>query len=197
LPLVGGGNITHGPGGFDPTVEKTPISAQDVEQVVSAVPPVHVKHATSSLADKLRSLLDAEVTELIEGGPWAPFIVELGIVNEQRYFWRTAETMEILSLALPHLSPPVRAKAKKYLDQMYAGGMPLNTPVHDNEGRRREHYDFGPGMKQFAQRRVNYAANVDDLYAVWAYAHFADAWDDVLRDKDRIRKLPGRWPLFV
>jgi hypothetical protein len=141
------------------------------------------------LADKLRSLLGEEVTELIEGGPWAPFIVELGIVNEQRYFWRTAETMQILSLALPHLSPPVRAEAKRFLDQTYARGMPLNTPVHDNDGRRREHYDFGPGMKQFAQQRINYAANVEDLYAVWAYAHFADAWDEVLRDKDRIKEV--------
>jgi outer membrane protein assembly factor BamB len=189
LPLVGGGNITHGPGGFDATIEKIPLTAHDVEQIVSTVPPTHVRHATSSLADKLRSLLGEEVTELIEGGPWAPFIVELGIVNEQRYFWRTAETMQILSLALPHLSPPVRAEAKRFLDQTYARGMPLNTPVHDNDGRRREHYDFGPGMKQFAQQRINYAANVEDLYAVWAYAHFADAWDEVLRDKDRIKEV--------
>lgn len=189
LPLVGGGNVTHGPGSFDATVEKTVFTAQDVEQIISAAPPANVKHATPSLADKLRSLLNAEVTELIEGGPWAPFIVELGIVNEQRYFWRTAETMQILSLSLPHLSPSVRAKAKKCLDEMYAGGMPLTVPVHDNEGRRREHYDFGPGMKQFAEGRVSYATKIEDLYAVWAYAHFTDAWDTVLRDRERIKKV--------
>jgi hypothetical protein len=72
---------------------------------------------------------------------------------------------------------------------MYASGMPLTVAVHDNEGRRREHYDFGPGMKQSAQGRLSYAANIEDLYGIWAYAHFADAWDKVLREKDRIRKV--------
>jgi len=190
LTLVGGGNVARGPGAFDDTVEKIPVRAEHLQEIINTPTPATVEHAVTPLAKRLRAMLDAEVLELTEEGPWAPFIVQLGIVNEQRYFWRTAETLQILSLALPHLSPPVRAKAKEYLDKMFASGTPLKVPVHaDNGARRREHYDFGPGMKNFAKRRVRYNANVEDLYAVWSYAHYADAWDEVLAHQDEIREI--------
>jgi outer membrane protein assembly factor BamB len=189
LNLVGGGNIARGPGGFDDAAQRSSIRQEDLEPIVNAPPPVRVKQAATPLAKKLRAMLDAEVTELTDEGPWAPFILELGIVNEQRYFWRTAETMEILSLALPHLSPSARAKAKDYLDDMFTSGMPLEVPVHTGEGaNRRESYDFGPGMEEFSQRRIRYSANVEDLYAVWAYAHYADSWDKVLLRENEIRE---------
>ncbi len=190
LTLVGGGNVARGPGGFDETVERIPILGRDIEKMVNTPPPARVQHSSLPLAEKLRALLNAEVAELIDGGPWAPFIVELGIANERRYFWRTAETMQILSLALPHLSPDLRDKAKEHLDEMFASGMPLRVPLHiDNGSKRREPYDFGPGMENFAGQLIRYRANVEDLYSVWAYSHCAGRWDKVLDQQNEISRI--------
>jgi hypothetical protein len=64
--------------------------------------------------------LDVEVLELTDGWPWAPFIVELGISGEEKHFQRTAQTILIASLALPHLSEPVRHRAVAWLDNLFA-----------------------------------------------------------------------------
>ena len=64
--------------------------------------------------------LDTEVLELTDGWPWAPFIVELGISGEEKHFQRTAQTILIASLALPHLSEPVRHRAVAWLDNLFA-----------------------------------------------------------------------------
>jgi hypothetical protein len=95
--------------------------------------------------------------------------------------------MRILSLALPHLSASTKAKAIAFLDKMFDSGVPLEKPVHSNEGRRREPYMLGPGMKQFAAVRKSYRASIEDVYALWAYAHYADRWDKVLEQLDRIQ----------
>jgi outer membrane protein assembly factor BamB len=190
LTLVPGGNVARGIGRYDDAVSKRRISAGELEWLLSSVPSARVKQSTAPLAQELRAALDAEVIELVDGGPWAPFVVELGISNERKYFWRTAETMQTLSLALPHLSPPVQAKARLYLDSMFSSGMPLESPVHsDDKGKRREYYDLGPGMRAYAGRRSTYGANVEDLYAVWAYAHYASAWDGVLTHSDEIQRI--------
>jgi hypothetical protein len=187
LALVPGGNVARGIGRYDGAVTERRISAEELEWSVVGAPNARVKQSAEPLAQELRAALDAEVTELVDEGPWTPFIVELGISKERKYFWRAAETMQILSLALPHLSPPVREKAKLYLDKMFLSGMPLDSPVHsDDGGNRREHYDLGPGMRAYAGRRSTYGANVKDLYAVWAYAHYANAWDKVLPRKEKI-----------
>ncbi len=190
LTFVAGGNLAVGGGRYEESVPKINISSQELESLVNLLPPVEVEHATAPLAQKIRWRLDAEVTELVEEGPWAPFVAELGIVGEQAYFWRTAETMQILALALPHLSPAVREKAKSHLNGMFALGMPLSVPVHAKTGAgRREHYEFGPGMQNFARRQINYTANIEDLYAVWAYAHYANAWDKALQRETEIRQI--------
>jgi integrase len=97
--------------------------------------------------------------------------------------------MQLLALALPHLSPPVRAKARAHLGLMFASHMPLRMPVHLKAGLRREPYTLGPGMQAFAQRHVSYAAAAADVYALWAYAHYADAWEKVLGRIDAVRRL--------
>jgi hypothetical protein len=145
------------------------------------------------LAKALRTRLERQVRELVEAGPWAPFVVELGISGEERHFWRTSETMQIVSLALPHLSPAVRGKAVTFLDRLWDAGAPLHMAVFTNEGKRREPYRLGPGMDEFARRKVPYEVSVEDLYAVWAYAHYADRWDRVLRDEEGVRRLLKRF----
>lgn len=187
--VAGGGNVVAGD---DPAavegVERKTFAAADLEPLLAAPP--KAKPSTDALAARVRARLDAAVTELVDGGPWAPLVIELGISHEQRYFWRTAETMQILALALPHLSPAVRAKAKAHLDAMFQAGCPLAEPTFPGlAGNRREPFDLGATMKDFAAKTPRGAADASDLYAVWAYAEFADAWDKVLAQADRIQEV--------
>ncbi|MHC4169142.1 MAG: outer membrane protein assembly factor BamB family protein [Planctomycetota bacterium] len=180
---VAGGNVaSRGGGTFDTDLDKVIITAQDLDGYVENPAPPEQKKADSPLAKKLRARLDAEVLELTDGGPWAPFIVELGISGEERHFHRTSRNMQIVSLALPHLSERVRVKAVSWLDRMFDAGAPLSELPHDNNAKRRELHTLGPGMIEFAERPAGFRAGVEDIYGLWAYAHYADRWD-------RIREL--------
>jgi len=186
-----GGNVaTQGAGRFDESVEKIEIRPGQLRRRVERPPATARKHAATPLARALRERLDGEVRELVEDGPWAPFVVELGISREERHFWRTAETIQIVALALPHLSPSVRAKAGEFLDELVDAGCPLDVPVFRiPRAKRREAYELGAGMEAFAARPPRHQANVEDLYALWAYAHYAGGWAKVRAKLPAIRKV--------
>ena len=178
---AGGGNVTTGTVGGADQLEKRMLTAKDLERYLE--PP-----GASASAGASRDRLDAVVSELVDEGPWAPFILELGISREERHFWRASRTLQIVSLALPHLSPDVRKRAVAYLDRLVAGGAPLRKPVHSPEGKRRERYDLGPGMRKFASETPKAEAGIRDLYGLWAYAHYADRWEPVLAGVKEIRE---------
>lgn len=184
--VVVGGNVTADRiGGYDAQVPRADVARADVAWILDDPP---APPAGSPV-------LDAAAMEVVEG-PWAPFIVQLGISKEERHFARTAETMRALALALPRLSPDVRAKVKGHLDVLFEAGAPLDRVWHEAEARRRELYDLGPGMKAFAAATPREGPRIEDLYALWAYAHHAAAWERVLARKDAIRALfpPERTP---
>jgi hypothetical protein len=171
--VVCGGNVTADRvGGVDASVVRKAVAVDDVRWVLDDPKPGPVDVR-----------LDAAALEVTEG-PWAPFIVQLGISKEERHFWRTAQTIRVLSLALPRLSDGVRAKVKEHLGLLFDG--PL---LHAPEARRRELYDLGPGMRRFAAAQVSPGAQIEDLYAGWAYARHADAWEKVLCRMPDYRKL--------
>ncbi|MHC4580297.1 MAG: outer membrane protein assembly factor BamB family protein [Planctomycetota bacterium] len=185
---VAGGNVaSRGGGTFDTDVEKVVITARDINKHVGGTGTA--EWADSSLAGQLRVRLEAEILELIDGWPWAPFIVELGISGEERYFERTAQTIEIVSLTLPHLSRPVRQKAIAWLDSLFDAGAPLSEPLHDSKAKRREPYNLGPGMIKFADRSKSYQAGIEDIYGLWSYAHYADRWDRVLELAPAVKRI--------
>jgi hypothetical protein len=158
--VTGGGNLTADRvGGFDEKIARVAVT---VDQVRPFLEPPRVMPSEKTA---LRARLDAAVLELVEGGPWAPFVVELGISKEERHFARSSDAMLAVSLAIPHLSPAVAEKAKAYVVGLF-DGLP-------REGKRRELYDLGPGMQKFAAAPL--PASPPDLYAVWAAAHFAGA----------------------
>ncbi|UCG60063.1 MAG: PQQ-like beta-propeller repeat protein [Phycisphaerales bacterium] len=187
---VSGGNVAaESTGGLDESVRRLDIGVDRVREYAERPPSSTTRHVDTKLGQILRARLDAEVLELVDGWPWAPFVVQLGISGEERHFWRTAETMQIVSLALPHLPAPTKAKAIAFLDKKFESGVPLEKPVHSNEGQRREPYTLGPGMKEFAAAGKPYRANIEDLYAVWAYAHYADRWERVFERLDEIQAV--------
>ncbi|HYW81195.1 MAG TPA: hypothetical protein VE890_16550, partial [Thermoguttaceae bacterium] len=108
-------------------------------------------------------------------------------------FWRTGQSIQILSRALPHLSPAARTKTLAYLDQLVKSGCPLTQPTHGPKGTRREPFDLGPEMTEFAGRKPSYQAGIAEVYALWAYAHYGDRWSVVLAQKERITELFDRF----
>lgn len=170
-------------GTYDESVPVQPVTLEQVRPIVQASPHTGVAPA-GELAQGLQAKLDAAVTEFVDGGPWAPLMVEVGISGECPEFWRPAQAMQIVALALPHLSPEVRTKAVAWLDAQYAAGYPLRKSRYEmGEGRRREPFDVGrtmTGGHQFdgVYNRAS-QPTIADAYAVWAYAHYADRWDRV------------------
>ena len=187
IPVVPAGNVAAAfVGRFDSGVAKPKVTADMLRKYLDA--PASSEPAKTALAASIQRRLDAAVLELI-GSEWAPFVIELGISKEDCYFWRTAETMQVLALSLPHASPDVREKARAYLDGMFAAGMPLRRPTHAADGPRREPYDLGRGMARYASELPSHRPGVEDLYSLWAYAHYADRWDAVLAEWQQIRAL--------
>ena len=188
MPVVPGGNVAAGfVGHFDANVSMPTITTSMLQKYLDA--PATIAHHDNELSSSLRRKLDAAVLELISSR-WAPFIVEMGISREERYFWRTSETMQVVALSLPHLSPDVRTKAEAYLDQMCRDGAPLIQPlVSLTDAWRRESYDLGRTMQEFAASLPVYRANIEDLYALWAYAHYADRWNEVLAQWPQMREI--------
>ncbi|MBN2475592.1 MAG: PQQ-binding-like beta-propeller repeat protein [Pirellulales bacterium] len=189
MPRINGGNVMGPLGSYDANVKKRVLTAADVKPYVEC--PADDKPfggdeeeaLPEKLAAEMRRRLDAAVVELIDGHPWALLVVELGISHEEQHFWRASETMQAVAMALPHLSPEVRARAVAYLDELFAEGVPLTRSIIGGEGRRREPFDLAPGMlKGNAVRPPKQPPEVADLYAVWAYAHYADRWDRVLAE---------------
>lgn len=179
MPRIDGGNVTGRLGSLDASVNRPGFDAAAVKKY-TADPP-DVRPPDGPLAAEIRHRLDAAVTELIDGRPWALLVVELGIAHEERHFWRSSETMQAVAMALPHLSPEVRQRAVAYLDGLYASGLPLRRPVIGGEGRRREYYNLSPALiERGVTRPPRYMAGIAEVYAVWAYAHYAGRWDKVL-----------------
>jgi len=184
---VAGGNVaSRGAGTFDESLDRTVLTAEDCRKYLDAPAAGHVG---SGLGRVLREKLATQVQELIAGWPWAPLIVELGISGEERHFWRSAQTMQVVAATLPYLGLPVRDRAAASLDGLWEAGVPFEAPVHSHQGARREPYNLGPGMKAYAAGAIEYSAGVEDLYAVWAYAHYADRWDRVLEKADVVSRV--------
>jgi outer membrane protein assembly factor BamB len=200
MPRIDGGNVTGPLGHYDQNLPREIISAADVTEYVQT--PMAARQSPGKLAGDLRARLGAAVMELIDGHPWAPLVVELGIAHEERHFYRAAETMQAVGMALPHLSPPVRKKAVAYLDRLFDDGVPLEKPVLGADqppvaARRREYFDLSPMLlESSAVRPPRSSAEIGDLYAVWAYAHYAGRWKKVLAQSptlfDRFRDLLTR-----
>lgn len=194
--VVPGGNVANrGQGDVDESLAKREIKTVELLDFLKP-PPKNDSASSDQLAVKLRRRLAAEVLQLTRGNrgaAWTPLVIQLGIGREERHFWRTADTMQIVSLALPHLPEATRQKAVAHLDRLWQDGSPLTTATHAAEGARREPFELGPKMKEFAARTLRYRPQVGDLYAVWAYAHYADRWKPVLVQRQAITEIFDRF----
>ncbi len=188
-----GGNVASTSfGGFDAETPRPILTPEQVRECIRFLPPTGIP--TADWAAPVRARLDEAVVELVEGYPWSWLVVELGPSGEEAHFQRTSETMQAVALAMPFLSPPVRDRAGKFLASMLAEGAPLKKPLHPGaEGTRRTLYDFGPEMLRYAAAAPRYQSGIEDLYALWACAHYAEQWKQVLAMKAAIQVVAGEF----
>lgn len=179
MPRINGGNITSPMGVYDTTLPVKPLDDDDIDVLI--MNPRASKASRTPQAMALRERLDVAVSDLVKGHPYQPWIVVLGISGPQQYFWRTAETMEAVALALPHLSAETRQAAVAFLDELWQAGVPLTATHYGRKGQRREAYTLHPSTLEDPAVAPNsaYTARASDLYAIWAYAYHADRWDAV------------------
>jgi hypothetical protein len=44
-------------------------------------------------------------------------------------------------------------------------------------------------MMKFAEKSSGYRCSIEDIYSVWAYAHYADKWDKVIKQVPLVRRI--------
>ncbi len=178
-----GGNITSSWGDLDATVTRQEFSAADVKQLFDE--PDTDRPQLADWQSRYYAELEATVTETI-AQDWAPFVVQMGISHEEVSFDRPAQTMLALSQSLPFLNTRLRQHSVEYLDRLFAAGAPLAPPGGNPKGTRREYYELAPEtLASVANHRADNSPL--DLYALWAYAHYANRWPQVLTRKEAIR----------
>ena len=188
--IVPVGNLALASAGtFDAQMPVRPVAIDEVRSFLE--PPENAPPAAD--AADLQEQLDAAVEELVAEPAWAPLRIEMGISGSLPSFYRAAQGMQIVATALPQLSPSTREKAVAWLDAQFEAGYPLERAVwaHD-QGARREFYALpgDQGLTHYARGVLDRTQpGVDALYAVWAYAHYADRWGRVLGKLDRIEQL--------
>jgi hypothetical protein len=139
----------------------------------------------------LRAELEQQVADLISTR-YAPMIFTPGKIVIRFYFQDPAEVFYTLSIALPYLSPALQAQVKDYLAQEWQQYNPLTTRRYPlDQGQRRELHPIGPEALADAYSRGSDTTPpaVEVLYAVWAYAYYADRWDVVVDNWNRIKSL--------
>jgi hypothetical protein len=166
------------------------IQPKNLEPVIAAPPKLRPDQSVDPSARKARALLEAEVSELVRGGPWRAFHYQMGYTGIETHFARASATIQGLSEALPHLSKGLREEAIAHLDKRFRQGWPIDAPLgalRPEGGKAREYYKLHDAqvrdhLAEF-NRQAEASLGMEDFAAVWSYAHYADRWDAVTDPK--------------
>jgi hypothetical protein len=157
----------------------------------------HVEAISREATGELRQQLAAEVTELLEGRPWAPLYVQMGIGSRDFYFAHPSFELRALALAIPHLDPPLAERAKETARALLADCLePQSLPL--DRGRRRELFDV-PAHDLSWSYHPQWPA-VSHIEAIWQYGERTGDWESVRPLWPRIRDVStpnSRAPLPV
>lgn len=171
------------------------VHAQGFEKYVWWVPP-----RNSNPPSDLVARLEGEIAAILQAGHLAPYYFERGMTSLEGVggggFWRgnvvwfnPAEAIYTLSYAIPYLSSGLQAQVKAYLAQELQTHPPVQQLGYPGskwllDGMRREPYDALPIVEGMGvnvwlippEPVQNPRVIIENLYALWAYAHATDDW---------------------
>jgi outer membrane protein assembly factor BamB len=136
----------------------------------------HVRPNPAAPTGHLRQQLAAEVTELLDGRPWAPLYLQMGIGSRDFYFAHPSFEVHALAQAIPYLEPPLAERAKGTARSLVAECLkPEALPL--DRGRRRELFDVPPHDLTWSYR-PDWPA-ISHVHAVWLYGERTGDWEAV------------------
>jgi hypothetical protein len=147
---------------------------------------LRVEAPAGASADRLRAELAREVEELLDGWPWAPFYLQMGIGSRDFYFAHPAYAVQALALAYPHLPAAVARRAKERVREELTGCLRADALPLDR-GRRRELYDVPPHDLSWSYH-PHWPA-LGHLHAVWLYGDRTGDWEAVRALWPRAREV--------
>jgi hypothetical protein len=125
---------------------------------------------------ELRAELAREVEELLDGWPWAPLYVQMGIGSRDFSFAHPSYAVQALALAYSHLPKELAERAKERAKAELAGCLQKDALALD-KGRRRELFEVPPHDLSWSYHP--HWPEVSHLYAVWLYGERTGDWDAV------------------
>jgi hypothetical protein len=123
-----------------------------------------------------KAALAREVTELLNGWPWAPWRVQMGIGGRDYFFQHPSEAVRALALAYPHLPADLATRARERMKADLAAALKPDLLPPDR-GRRRELCDIPPGDLRVLRPNVRTA--IGRVEAVWLYGDRTGDWKAV------------------
>lgn len=151
--------------------ERLILDPKRAEELVLKFPKPDFTTPTHPEAQRVAAKLDRHVQALIAGWPWKPFHHTLGISGYETCFDHPDELFYALSIALPYLSEPTRAAARKLLREVATKHPPYAVDGFTrDQGRTRERYDVPATLRPTGSRPANSAFG---LFAFWVYYNCA------------------------
>lgn len=137
-------------------------------------------------AARVARALERHVREFLDGFPFRPFHVTLGISGYETVFGHPDEMFYALSVATPYLSEDTASRTRAFLAKQLATWSPyVGEGFEPRVGRPRESYTVPDALR--AKSR-NEARNTFGVFALWAYSHSAGGTGDVASHWSRVRE---------
>jgi hypothetical protein len=160
----------------------------DAARLATEVP--RVEGVPESGNRELRAALALEVDDLLDGWPWAPFYLQMGIGSRDFYFAHPSYAVQALALAYPHLPPELAAKARDHAHAELANCLQADALPLDR-GKRRELYEVPPHDLSWSYHPR--WPPLSHLHAVWLYGERTGDWEAVKRLWPEVKKVWGRY----
>jgi hypothetical protein len=159
---------------WESTPPRAPGKEIDIESLVAEPEPRRVP--TRERGDRLRSALSDEVREFLDGHPWAPLYVQMGIGSRDFFFAHPSFAIEAMAMAHPHLPPELAKRAEKLAAAELPSALRAE-PLPLDQGRRRELFAVPPHALTWS-----YPPRwppLSHLYSIWLYGHRTGDWSSI------------------
>jgi hypothetical protein len=155
--------------GANQTAPPISISIDEARSWIETFPDFSAR-AEDPASERTRAKLDNHIGAFIDGQPWMPLHITLGISGYESYFTHPDETWYALTLAMSQLSGETATRLRGFLrDQLEAHPPYTAQPYPATTGSARESYDVPPALRRTWGTLSSGALGVY-AFAAWCHA---------------------------